>query len=1043
MFNLNYRLLLLYKRFRKALLPCLLLLMALSSGAGQVPEFRVFTYRGGSLAQSQTFSSQLYYLDLATCNELPIVTTTPQITSAATSHQSTNNYAFSSGFELNPLAYFESNTFMYLSGTNWEIGNLGINTAYWDRDSSIHALASGLESIVYSGGHSLKAYSPMDGTEWDIGPFPPFVGQARSMTLREGELYMTTTENDLVRINRTAPEQSELLHSFPDSVGRIESMSTYPFACDSIVTYAFEHIGDDFGPSVLHVLDFTDYSLSPVCTIGYFITGTALPEEVIMPPCDLYADLDIDDSSSAGLDFAPAPSCRGPIPLTDTDLQVYGQIPIDSITLRLSGVLDSGQEYLQGSPAAPVTVAGNGGTVLTLQSNGATFASLEAALSALAYYNDTPAPTYGPRTVEIIVHASIYRGSPSYVYLQLDDDFLEVAAEVSPACFGQSDGMLALSAFNGEAPYTYAWSDGGSGASRAGLATGAYAYTLSDARGCTSADTLLVPENDSLWAQINAASDFVCGESGLLEGSATGGTAPYTYEWEGAFTGPVLENVGAGTYTLEVEDSLGCLAVTAYTLAGADTLFTFDTLTACAGAELAYEGQVYTTDTVRCDNSISSFGCDSIHCTSLVFRDTFRFAEAFTLCPGDALEWQNQTFTTDTALCLTYTSRYGCDSTHCLELRYERREGSLQADICPGGAYAFGGQLLTVPGTYRDTISDGQPCDSVVVLELGLHPEPALSISQSGSLCNGGSATLTGNGSGTFLWSDGTAGPALSTTSSGTYAVTLTDANGCTASDSLSLSENSIDFTFTLGYTGCPEPGAGQLRVDSIWGGMPPYSFQLNDGPVQPGPVFSNLSAQPYTITVADGSGCARARQAALPAATALQVSLPADTSIRLGQEVRLSAATNATSFDIAWDPPTGLSCTDCLVPLAHPPATTAYTATLTDSLGCTATARTTIYVDAAAAAYLPNAFSPNGDGRNDLLTVYAGTGVAEVLLMQDYNRWGGLVYEAQNFAPGSGGWDGTHKGAAAPWGVYLCRLRLLLLDGREVEIGGEVLLVR
>lgn len=361
MFNLNYRLLLLYKRFRKALLPCLLLLMALSSGAGQVPEFRVFTYRGGSLAQSQTFSSQLYYLDLATCNELPIVTTTPQITSAATSHQSTNNYAFSSGFELNPLAYFESNTFMYLSGTNWEIGNLGINTAYWDRDSSIHALASGLDSIVYSGGHSLKAYSPMDGTEWDIGPFPPFVGQARSMTLREGELYMTTTENDLVRINRTAPEQSELLHSFPDSVGRIESMSTYPFACDSIVTYAFEHIGDDFGPSVLHVLDFTDYSLSPVCTIGYFITGTALPEEVIMPPCDLYADLDIDDSSSAGLDFAPAPSCRGPIPLTDTDLQVYGQIPIDSITLRLSGVLDSGQEYLQGSPAAPVTVAGNGG----------------------------------------------------------------------------------------------------------------------------------------------------------------------------------------------------------------------------------------------------------------------------------------------------------------------------------------------------------------------------------------------------------------------------------------------------------------------------------------------------------------------------------------------------------------------------------------------------------------------------------------------------------------------------------------------------------
>jgi hypothetical protein len=364
---------LLFQNLRKALLPCLLLFTALSNGAGQVPEFRVFTYRGGAPTQSQTFSTHLFYMNLGACNETPVLTTTAEIVSALTPNQNTNIYAFSTGYRLNPLTYNEAWTSMYVTGTNWEMGNLGIDAAEWGRDSSIHALASGLDSIVYSGGHALKAYSPMDGTEWDIGPFPPFVGQARSMTLREGELYMTTTENDLVRINRTAPEQSELLHSFPDSVGRIESMSTYPFACDSIVTYAFEHIGDDFGPSVLHVLDFNDYSLSPVCTIGYFITGTALPEEVIMPPCDLYADLDIDDSSSTGLDFAPAPSCRGPIPLSDTDLQVYGQIPIDSITLRLSGILDPGQEYLQGSPAAPVTVAGNGGTVLTLQSNGATF----------------------------------------------------------------------------------------------------------------------------------------------------------------------------------------------------------------------------------------------------------------------------------------------------------------------------------------------------------------------------------------------------------------------------------------------------------------------------------------------------------------------------------------------------------------------------------------------------------------------------------------------------------------------------------------------
>ncbi len=77
---------------------------------------------------------------------------------------------------------------MYPLGPDWALEPTGGGDVEWGRDSSIHALASGLDSIVYSGGHALKAYSPMDGTEWDIGPFPPFVGQARSMTLREGEL---------------------------------------------------------------------------------------------------------------------------------------------------------------------------------------------------------------------------------------------------------------------------------------------------------------------------------------------------------------------------------------------------------------------------------------------------------------------------------------------------------------------------------------------------------------------------------------------------------------------------------------------------------------------------------------------------------------------------------------------------------------------------------------------------------------------------------------------------------------------------------------
>ncbi|WP_282778422.1 hypothetical protein, partial [Phaeodactylibacter xiamenensis] len=156
-----YRSRLLVQNLRRALLPCLLLLMVLSSGAGQVPEFRVFTYRGGSLAQTQSFNTQLFYMDLEICNELPVVTTTPQITSAATPNQNTNIYAFSSGYELFPfLTYSDNLSFMYPLGPDWALEPTGGGDVEWGRDSSIHALASGLDSIVYSGGHALKAYSP-------------------------------------------------------------------------------------------------------------------------------------------------------------------------------------------------------------------------------------------------------------------------------------------------------------------------------------------------------------------------------------------------------------------------------------------------------------------------------------------------------------------------------------------------------------------------------------------------------------------------------------------------------------------------------------------------------------------------------------------------------------------------------------------------------------------------------------------------------------------------------------------------------------------
>jgi len=119
--------------------------------------------------------------------------------------------------------------------------------------------------------------------------------------------------------------------------------------------------------------------------------------------------------------------------------------------------------------------------------------------------------------------------------------------------------------------------------------------------------------------------------------------------------------------------------------------------------------------------------------------------------------------------------------------------------------------------------------------------------------------------------------------------------------------------------------------------------------------------------------------------------------------------------------------------------ATTAYEATLTDSLGCTATA--TIAVEATTGWYAPTAFSPNDDDRNDRFRLYTDASIQEVRQLEVYGRWGGQVFTSAR--SGSPSWDGSVRGELAPAGVYIFQAVLLRADGRGEVVKGEVSLLR
>jgi gliding motility-associated-like protein len=165
--------------------------------------------------------------------------------------------------------------------------------------------------------------------------------------------------------------------------------------------------------------------------------------------------------------------------------------------------------------------------------------------------------------------------------------------------------------------------------------------------------------------------------------------------------------------------------------------------------------------------------------------------------------------------------------------------------------------------------------------------------------------------------------------------------------------------------------------------------------------------------------------------------SVAAGTSLQLGTDFGPYATSAITSY--AWTPVTGLSCIDCPSPIASPyDNLTTYTLVVTYNQGCTVTASIQINTNGTTPIYVPNAFTPNGDGVNDEWLVF-GTGVKDIKATI-YNRWGEKVFESDNQ---SQGWDGTYRGQMQPPGVYVYEVDVVYLSGEKTTKKGSLTLIR
>jgi gliding motility-associated-like protein len=146
----------------------------------------------------------------------------------------------------------------------------------------------------------------------------------------------------------------------------------------------------------------------------------------------------------------------------------------------------------------------------------------------------------------------------------------------------------------------------------------------------------------------------------------------------------------------------------------------------------------------------------------------------------------------------------------------------------------------------------------------------------------------------------------------------------------------------------------------------------------------------------------------------------------------------------LIWTPLPDPNCPQCLLQTWAPANTATYRVEVVDTFGCRAEAQIEISVAKLKEIYVPNVFSPDEDGVEDLFVIHAGKSVALLLEMSVYNRWGNLVYHwdepvEPDFWPG---WDGRIDGKTGQSAVYVYVLRAQRLDGREITQTGDVTLI-
>jgi gliding motility-associated-like protein len=368
------------------------------------------------------------------------------------------------------------------------------------------------------------------------------------------------------------------------------------------------------------------------------------------------------------------------------------------------------------------------------------------------------------------------------------------------------------------------------------------------------------------------------------------------------------------------------------------------------------------------------------------------------------------------------------------------------------------GQILSnvIAGTYNITVTDANQCTAMNTVTIPNIAGPTTTISNIIPATCGltdGSATAVPNG-GTplysYLWSSipQQINQIAQNLAPGNYTVTVSDANSCTATTNVTISETGGPAASTTSTDEiCDRANGTATVVPSLGSGS--YTYSWSTTPTQVGSTAINLAAGSYTVTVDDGSCTVTSTVNVMniPGPTAGFTVHPQILTILDGPV----AFTNNSSGNIdTWQWTLGDGSTSSGTEFSHhydDLGTFLVTLIVTDDNGCKDTAQDTVLVKEIFTLYIPNVFTPNGDGLNDLFTPYGLSVDPDNFSMQIFDRWGNMVFNTNKWLVNSAeAWNGTknNKGTFedVTMDVYVYRIKLKELLGPKHEYFGRIALI-